>query len=114
MKLFVDVLSTPVINRRPLDRIDILKRNIPIKEAAPYEQFRPDCLTKALQVEPTRNLSGRFDRGWPHFGEGMTEQIQHMVRHGLVTLVFINYHHTVFTSKEYRYGYTGRFRQFAY
>ena len=65
-------------------------------------------------IEPIRNLGGRFDLGWPHLGEVITEQIQHMVRHGRPTLVFINYHYTVFTSKEYRYGSTVRFRQFAY
>ncbi|NWF73057.1 MAG: hypothetical protein HXY51_08495, partial [Nitrospirae bacterium] len=29
-------------------------------------------------IEPIRNLGGRFDLGWPHFGEVITEQVQSM------------------------------------
>ncbi|MBS0165680.1 MAG: hypothetical protein JSR29_06355 [Nitrospira sp.] len=45
-------------------------------------------------IQPIRNIGGRFDMGWPHFGEVMTEQVQHMVRHGRRTLVLINYHYS--------------------
>ncbi|NWF74491.1 MAG: hypothetical protein HXY51_15820 [Nitrospirae bacterium] len=53
-----------------------------------------DTHTPSGIIQPFRNLGGRFDLGWPHFGEVMTEQIQHMVRHGRPTLVFINYHYS--------------------
>ncbi len=45
-------------------------------------------------IQPIRNIGGRFDMGWPHFGEVMTEQVQHMVRHGHQALILINYHYS--------------------
>jgi hypothetical protein len=45
-------------------------------------------------IHPIRNIGGRFDLGWPHFGEVLTEQVQSMVKQGRRTLVLINYHYS--------------------
>ncbi|MEK9139560.1 MAG: hypothetical protein AAB308_00780 [Nitrospirota bacterium] len=45
-------------------------------------------------IQPIRNIGGRFDLGWPHFGELLTEQVHSVVRHGRHMLVLINYHYS--------------------
>ena len=50
--------------------------------------------TPAGIIQPIRNIGGRFDLGWPHFGELLTEQVQGMVRQGRRTLILINYHYS--------------------
>jgi hypothetical protein len=50
--------------------------------------------TPAGVILPIRNLGGRFDLGWPHFGEVLTEQVQAMVKQGRRTLILINYHYS--------------------
>ncbi len=45
-------------------------------------------------IQPIRNIGGRFDLGWPHFGEVLTEQVQSMIRQGRRSLVLINYHYS--------------------
>lgn len=45
-------------------------------------------------IQPIRNIGGRFDLGWPHFGEVITEQVHSMVKQGRRTLVLINYHYS--------------------
>lgn len=45
-------------------------------------------------IQPIRNLGGRFDLGWPHFGEMLTEQVHSVVRNGRHMLVLINYHYS--------------------
>jgi hypothetical protein len=50
--------------------------------------------TPAGIIQPIRNIGGRFDLGWPHFGEVLTEQVQSMVRQGRRSLVLITYHYS--------------------
>lgn len=50
--------------------------------------------TPAGIIQPIRNIGGRFDLGWPHFGELLTEQVQSVVKHGRRMLVLINYHYS--------------------
>ena len=45
-------------------------------------------------IVPFRNLGGRFDLGWPHFGEVLSEHIENMVRQGRRTLALITYHYS--------------------
>jgi len=45
-------------------------------------------------IQPFRNLGGRFDLGWPHFGEVIEAQIRGMVKQGRRTLVLITYHYS--------------------
>jgi hypothetical protein len=45
-------------------------------------------------IQPFRNLGGRFDLGWPHFGEVITDQVQGMVKQGRRTLALITYHYS--------------------
>ena len=50
--------------------------------------------TPAGIIQPIRNIGGRFDLGWPHFGEVITEQVQSVVKHGRHMLILINYHYS--------------------
>jgi hypothetical protein len=50
--------------------------------------------TPAGIVQPFRSLGGRFDLGWPHFGEVMADYVQGMVRLGRRTLALITYHYS--------------------
>src|SRR5512134_456304 len=43
--------------------------------------------TPAGIIQPLRNIGGRFDLGWPYFGELLTEQVQSVVRHGRRVLI---------------------------
>jgi hypothetical protein len=45
-------------------------------------------------IQPFRNLGGRFDLGWPHFGEVIADQVQGMVKQGRRTLALITYHYS--------------------
>jgi Carboxysome Shell Carbonic Anhydrase len=45
-------------------------------------------------ILPIRNLGGRFDLGWPYFGEVLSDHIQEMVAQGRRTLVLITYHYS--------------------
>ena len=45
-------------------------------------------------IVPFRNLGGRFDLGWPHFGEVLSEHVRSMVGQGRRTLVLITYHYS--------------------
>ncbi|MBA3965307.1 MAG: hypothetical protein H0X47_05960 [Nitrospirales bacterium] len=45
-------------------------------------------------IFPFRNLGGRFNLGWPHLGEVMTEHVQNMVKQGRRTLALITYHYS--------------------
>lgn len=45
-------------------------------------------------IQPIRNIGGRFDLGWPHFGEVLAEQVQSMVRQGRRSLILITYHYS--------------------
>lgn len=45
-------------------------------------------------IVPFRNLGGRFDLGWPHFGEVLSEHIRNMVGLGRRTLALITYHYS--------------------
>jgi hypothetical protein len=45
-------------------------------------------------IQPFRNLGGRFNLGWPYFGEVMEDYVQGMVRQGRRTLALITYHYS--------------------
>ena len=45
-------------------------------------------------IVPFRNLGGRFDLGWPHFGEVLAEHIGGMVEKGRRALALITYHYS--------------------
>ncbi len=45
-------------------------------------------------IQPFRNLGGRFDLGWPHFGEAVADHVLGMVRQGRRTLALITYHYS--------------------
>lgn len=45
-------------------------------------------------IEPFRSIGGRFDLGWPYFGEVMAVEVQQMTRQGRRTLILINYHYS--------------------
>ena len=45
-------------------------------------------------ILPLRNLGGRFDLGWPYFGEVLADHVQDMVKQGRRTLVLIAYHYS--------------------
>ena len=50
--------------------------------------------TPAGIIAPFRNLGGRFDLGWPYFGEVLSDHINDMVREGRRTLALITYHYS--------------------
>ncbi len=50
--------------------------------------------TPAGIVLPFRSLGGRFDLGWPHFGEVLADHVAGMVRQGRRTLALITYHYS--------------------
>ena len=50
--------------------------------------------TPAGIIRPLRNLGGRFDLGWPYFGEVLADQVENMVRQGRRTLALITYHYS--------------------
>ena len=45
-------------------------------------------------ILPIRNLGGRFNLGWPYFGETLAGHVRDMVGHGRRTLMFITYHYS--------------------
>jgi hypothetical protein len=45
-------------------------------------------------IVPFRNLGGRFDLGWPHFGEVLAEHVRSMVGQGRRMLALITYHYS--------------------
>jgi Carboxysome Shell Carbonic Anhydrase len=45
-------------------------------------------------ITPFRNLGGRFDMGWPYFGEVLAEHVESMVKQGRRTMVLITYHYS--------------------
>jgi hypothetical protein len=45
-------------------------------------------------ITPFRNLGGRFDLGWPYFGEVLSDHIVNMVGQGRCTLMLITYHYS--------------------
>jgi carboxysome shell carbonic anhydrase len=45
-------------------------------------------------ITPFRNLGGRFDLGWPYFGEVLSDHIVNMVGQGRRTLALITYHYS--------------------
>ena len=45
-------------------------------------------------IVPFRNLGGRFDLGWPYFGEVLSDYIVDMVGQGRRTLALITYHYS--------------------
>jgi hypothetical protein len=45
-------------------------------------------------IVPFRNLGGRFDLGWPHFGEVLAEHIRGLVEQGRRALALITYHYS--------------------
>ena len=45
-------------------------------------------------IAPFRNLGGRFDLGWPYFGEVLSDHIVNMVAQGRRTLALITYHYS--------------------
>jgi hypothetical protein len=50
--------------------------------------------TPAGIIMPFRNLGGRFDLGWPYFGEVLANHIRDMVGQGRRTLALITYHYS--------------------
>jgi len=50
--------------------------------------------TPAGIIMPFRNLGGRFDLGWPYFGEVLADHIQDMVSQGRRVLALITYHYS--------------------
>jgi hypothetical protein len=45
-------------------------------------------------ILPLRNLGGRFDLGWPYFGEVLADHVRDMVGHGRRALALITYHYS--------------------
>jgi hypothetical protein len=43
-------------------------------------------------IKPYRNIGGRFDLGWPYFGELIHEDVSAAVSRGQDTIVFVTYH----------------------
>jgi hypothetical protein len=43
-------------------------------------------------IQPFRNLGGRFDLGWPHLGEVLTDYVMSVVRDGRRALMMSTYH----------------------
>ncbi|ODU50065.1 MAG: hypothetical protein ABS92_04205 [Thiobacillus sp. SCN 63-374] len=43
-------------------------------------------------MQPYRNLGGRFDLGWPHLGEVLSEHVMSVVREGRRMLMMSSYH----------------------
>jgi len=50
--------------------------------------------TPAGIIRPFRNLGGRFDVGWPHFGEVLAGDVTDIVGQGRRVLVLITYHYS--------------------
>ena len=50
--------------------------------------------TPAGIIAPFRNLGGRFNLGWPHFAEVLSDRVQAMVGLGRRTLALITYHYS--------------------
>ena len=50
--------------------------------------------TPAGIVQPFRNLGGRFNLGWPYFGEVLADHVRDMVEQGRHTLALITYHYS--------------------
>ena len=50
--------------------------------------------TPAGIILPIRNLGGRFNLGWPYFGEVLAGHIRNMVGQGRRTLMLITYHYS--------------------
>ncbi len=45
-------------------------------------------------ILPIRNLGGRFNLGWPYFGEILAEHVRNMVGEGRRTLMLITFHYS--------------------
>lgn len=45
-------------------------------------------------ILPLRNLGGRFDLGWPYFGQVLAQHVESTVKQGRRTLVLITYHYS--------------------
>ncbi|MCG6118698.1 MAG: hypothetical protein MEQ07_10990 [Aquimonas sp.] len=45
-------------------------------------------------IQPFRNLGGRFDLGWPHLGEVLSDWVLSQVGAGRRVLLLLNYHHS--------------------
>ena len=43
---------------------------------------------------PFRNLGGRFDLGWPHLGEVVTQYVMDRVHEGRQVLFLVSYHYS--------------------
>lgn len=43
-------------------------------------------------IQPFRNLGGRFDLGWPHLGEALSDYVMSVVREGRRALIISTYH----------------------
>ena len=56
-------------------------------------------------IQPFRNLGGRFDLGWPHLGELLTESVVDETQKGRMVLCLVTYHY----SKTHRHRGCGEF-----
>lgn len=45
-------------------------------------------------IQPFRNLGGRFNLGWPYFGEVLADYVRDMVEQGRRTLALVTYHYS--------------------
>lgn len=50
--------------------------------------------TPAGIIQPFRNLGGRFDLGWPHLGEVLSDHVMSIVRQGRRSLMVATYHYS--------------------
>lgn len=44
-------------------------------------------------TQPFRNLGGRFDMGWPHLGEVLSDYVMSVVHEGRRALIMSIYHY---------------------
>lgn len=44
-------------------------------------------------IQPFRNLGGRFDMGWPHLGEVLSDYVMSVVHEGRRALIMSIYHY---------------------
>lgn len=45
-------------------------------------------------IQPFRNLGGRFDLGWPHLGEVLSDYVMSVIREGRRALMVATYHYS--------------------
>lgn len=43
-------------------------------------------------IQPYRNLGGKFDLGWSHFGDSISDWIRYSTKRGRNCLIFVTYH----------------------